>query len=182
MRSKNILLSLLFLIIGLSISNAQDTLLIEPIKIDSVQQLIDARAKEDEEKVRLLNEYARLCLYNLEFAKGFIATREARQISKNLDFKGGEIMYYHTLAAFQGRGEMHNYYLQQARNIALKTESQVPEYPEPIIPTGYPPSVDDQQLLDKLQPIIDFFKELDDKEIQLTLMNPIAWKGKDRCL
>jgi len=93
MKRKNVLLSLLLLTIGVSISNAQDTLLIEPMKIDSLQQLIDARAKEDEEKVRLLNEYARLCFYNQEFAKGFVATREARQISKNLDFTGGEIMF-----------------------------------------------------------------------------------------
>ena len=175
MKKKNILLSLLSLIMGLSISNAQDTLLIEPVKIDSLQQLIDARAKEDEEKVRLLNEYARLCFYNQEFAKGFVATRDARQISKNLNFTGGEIMYYHTLAAFSGSGEMHNYYLQQARDIALKADSPVPDYPEPIIPIGYRQRIDHQQLLDKLQPILDFFKELDDKEIQLTLMDPMAW-------
>ena len=69
---------------------------------------------------------------------------------------------------------MYNYYLQQARSIALTVDNQVPEYPEPIIPTGYPPNAP-EQILDKLRPILDFFKELDDKEIQLTLMGPMAW-------
>ena len=54
MKRKNILLSLLILTIGVSISNAQDTLLIEQMKIDSLQQLIDAREKEDEEKGEVL--------------------------------------------------------------------------------------------------------------------------------
>jgi signal transduction histidine kinase len=175
MKAKHILLSLVLLILGVSSSVAQDTLLINPAKIDSLQQLIDSRSRADEEKVRLLNEYARLCFYNQEYLKGFIATRDARELSKKLNFKGGEIMYYVTLAAFTGEGEMYTYYLQQAKNIVIKANNQFSEYNTELdIPTGYPPKRE-QLLLDNLIPVLHFFEQQDDKEIQLAIMEPIAW-------
>ena len=77
-------------------SFGQDTISVYSVKIDSLHQLIDSHPDEDEEKVRLLNEYARLCFYDLDFRTGLIATREARLLSEKLDFAGGKIMYYLT--------------------------------------------------------------------------------------
>ena len=142
--------------------------------IDSLQHLIEAHPKADQEKVRLLNKYARLSFYNQEYLKGFIATRDARELSKKINFKGGEIMYYLTLAAFHGGKDWYSYQLQQALNIVQK-DSTLSEYFIKInIPDGYPPNTD-QHLLDKLKPILQYFEELDDKEIQLAIGNLIGW-------
>ncbi|MCK5700809.1 MAG: tetratricopeptide repeat protein, partial [Cyclobacteriaceae bacterium] len=112
--------------------------------------------------------------YNQEYKKGFIATRDAREISIKLDFKGGEVLYHLTLATFFGRGEMYNYQIQLARNLSLKENSQLSEYyTELNIPIGYPPKTD-QLLLDKLTPILHFFEQLDDKEIQLALIHKMG--------
>ncbi len=175
MKIKDVVLGLAIFILLHGGVMAQDTLLISPAKVDSLHQLIANRKKEDEEKVRLLNEYARLCFYNQEFQLGFITTRDAREMSKRLDFTGGEIMYYMTLAAFQGSGEMYNYYLQQARSIDIKANSQFSKYTVELdIPIGYPPT-NHQLRLDKLRPVLQYFEDLADKEIELAIMDPVAW-------
>ena len=175
MKIQDIVFSLALFIMVQGGAMAQDTLLISPVKIDSLHQLIANRNKDDEEKVRLLNEYARLCFYNQEFQIGFIAARDARELSKKLDFTGGEIMYYMTLAAFSGSGEMYNFYLQQARSIDIKANSQFSEYTTELdIPIGYPPN-NCQLRLDKLTPVLQYFEDLDDKEIELAIMDLVAW-------
>ena len=122
-----------------------------------------------------MNEYARLCFYNQEFQLGFMTTRDAREMSKKLDFTGGEIMYYMTLAAFQGSGEMYNFYLQQAGSLVIKANGQFSEYnTEPNIPKGYPPN-NHEQNLERLSPVLQYFKDLDDKEIELAIMDQMAW-------
>ena len=77
-------LSLLCVLFFLS-SHAQ-TQLIEQYKIDSVGQLIEKQAP-DNERVHLLHEYARLNFYNLDIIKGFEAVSEARELAKKIDFK-----------------------------------------------------------------------------------------------
>ncbi len=154
---------------------AQDTLLVSPIKIDSLHQLIANRKNDDEEKVRLLNEYARLCFYNQEFQIGLIAARDARELSKKLNFKGGEIMYYVTLAAFSRPGQIHNYRLEQARRLVHESDNQLAEYfTELNVPIGYPQN-NPEQILEKLLPLLQYFENLDEKEIQFTIMNEIGW-------
>ena len=154
---------------------AQDTLLVSPIKIDSLHQLIANRKNDDEEKVRLLNEYARLCFYNQQFQQGFIATRDAREMSKKLDFAGGEIMYYVTLAAFSRPGEIHNYRLEQARRLVHESDNQLAEYfSELNVPIGYPQD-NLEQILEKLIPLLQYFENLDEKEIQFTIVSEIEW-------
>jgi hypothetical protein len=175
MKTRHIFLSLTLLVIGVSSSFAQDTLLISPAKIDSLHQLIDSRPKADEEKVRLLNEYARLCFYNEEYLNGFNAARDAHELSKNLNFKGGEIMYYLTLAAFIGKGQIYDYQIERARNLSLADRGKLSAfYSELNIPAGYPP-VYNELLLNKLTPVLQYFEKLDDKEIQLALLEPLGW-------
>ena len=74
------------IIIGMCFSNAfaQEINDIYVVKMDSLQQLVVARSKNDKEKVRLLNEYARQCFFNQEFHKGLIAARDARDLSNKL--------------------------------------------------------------------------------------------------
>jgi len=173
MKIKDILSCLVVVILFQGVTMAQDTLLISPAKIDSLHQLIVNRKNNDEEKVRLLNEYARLCFFNQEFKLGLVSAREALEISKKLDYRGGEIMFNMTLSAFQGSGVLYSFYLQRARNLDLKANNQFSEFTAELnIPIGYP-SDNDEFLLRKLTPLLQYFEDLDDKEIQLTLMSPI---------
>ena len=86
MNSKIFTLIVLLLYVGLTNINGQDSLLVDRSKIDSLKTLIALNSKADKEKVRLLNEYARLCFYNQEYKEGLIATREARDLSKKMPF------------------------------------------------------------------------------------------------
>ncbi len=175
MKNKYLIISLIIFFDLISLVKAQDTLLINPAKIDSLQQLIDSRPKADEEKVRLLNEYARLCFFNQEFQKGFIATRDARELSSKIDFKGGQIMYYITLAAISRQGQIHNYRLEQARRLVEESDNQLAEYfTELNVPIGYPQN-NPEQILEKLIPLLQYFENLDDKEIQFTIIDEMGW-------
>ena len=100
MKKNYFILIALFLFVGLNYINGQDSLQVDPAKIDSLEQLITSNPKADKEKVRLLNEYARLCFYNQEYKKGLIATRDAQELSNKLEFVDGIIMYHVTLGIF----------------------------------------------------------------------------------
>ncbi len=173
MKTNHFCLSLTLLILGVSSSVAQDTLLIKPAKIDSLQQLIDSRPKADEEKVRLLNEYARLCFYNEEYLNGFNATIEARELSKKLKFAGGEVMYHYTLAVFFAYGGMFSYYIQKARISSAQLKNRE-FFEEAVMPSGYRPTATKERI-EKLKPVYEHFKELGEKEVQAIMMNQFAF-------
>jgi len=90
----------LIFILGISYSFSQNTLLIQQQQIDSLKSLISSQKKENEEKVRLLNEYARLNFFNQEYLTGFEATIQARDLSIKINYAVGEILYHQTLATF----------------------------------------------------------------------------------
>src|SRR5688572_6436910 len=74
MKTKHIILILVFFLVSTTPSDAQDTLLLtNRTKIDSLEQLKDSREANDQVKVRLLNDYAQLCFHNNEFLKGLVA-------------------------------------------------------------------------------------------------------------
>ncbi|HKJ78437.1 MAG TPA: ATP-binding protein, partial [Prolixibacteraceae bacterium] len=146
------------------------------IKTDSLQQLINARTTNDEEKVQLLNEYAGLCFYNQEVKKGFIATKEAREISEKLDFEGGEIMYYLTLSAYHANGneDMYIYYQKRAEWLSNSMGDLLQNY---YVDLEIPDSnFDDnyKQHLEKYAAVLEYFNNNEDKEIQANLLMAIA--------
>jgi hypothetical protein len=104
MNSKIFTLIILLLYVGLTNINGQDSLLVDRSKIDSLKTLIELNPKADKEEIRLLNEYARFCFYNQEYKDGLIAAREARELSKKIEFDGGIIMYHITWNFFTGAG------------------------------------------------------------------------------
>ena len=173
MKTNHFFLSLALLISGVSSSVAQDTILVNPAKIDSLLQLIDSRPKADEEKVRLLNEYARLCFYNEDYLNGFNATIQARELSKKLNFVGGEVMYHYTLAVFFAYGDMFSYHIQKARILSAQLKN-LEFYEEAVMPGGYRP-VATQERIEKLKPVYEHFKELGEKEVQTVMMNQFAF-------
>ena len=100
MKKKYYLVIALILLAGLSKVNGQESLLVDPAEIDSLQLLIKSNDNESKEKVRLLNEYARLCFYNQDYKEGLIAAKEGRELSKEVEFEGGVIMYHITMGVF----------------------------------------------------------------------------------
>ena len=105
MNSKDVLISLIF-VLTFSIVKAQDTLFVDPRKLDSLKVLVFKRNYNDKERIRLLNEYARMSFYNQEIIQGLSATIEAIELSEEIGFKEGEIMFHETLAAFLGPGDI----------------------------------------------------------------------------
>src|SRR6188508_3181023 len=138
MKSKLVILSVLFLYVGLTNINGQDSLLIDRSKIDSLKRLIELNPKTDKEEIRLLNDYARLCFYNQEYKEGLIAAREARDLSKKIEFDGGIIMYHITLGIFsQGVGILTQYHQMEAGVLASRTGDKA-SLLVPYVPNGYP--------------------------------------------
>ena len=169
MKSKFVILSVLFLYVGLTNINGQDSLLIDRSKIDSLKRLIELNPKTDKEEIRLLNEYARLCFYNQEYKEGLIAAREARELSKKIEFDGGIVMYHITLGIFsQGRGVINPYHRMKAGMLAKKTDDKA-LLRNPIMPNDYPYPLN-EKTLKKLQPALEYFTALGDKEILTVIL------------
>ena len=113
MSTKKIIVGLI-LILFCSMLRAQDRLFVDPGKLDSLKVIVFKRNHNDKEKIRLLNEYARLSFFNQEIIQGFTATIEALDLSEAIDFKEGKIMYHETLAAFLGPGDIVSYHHQNS--------------------------------------------------------------------
>jgi len=157
--------------------HAQETLSVDSVKIDSLHALIN-QSKDNKERVRLLNEYARLCFFNHEYQKGFEATVEARDLSRKLEFKGGEIMYNLTLAAFIGGGDIMQYYQLKALKMSSNDNNRLSEYYIDLnIPKEYNGSYyrNFENELKKLNPIFQSYVNQDDKELQVVILTKIAY-------
>jgi len=133
MSAKRIIVGLILLLFC-SMLKAQDTLFVDPGKLDSLKVLVFKRNHNDKERIRLLNEYARMSFYNQEIIQGFTATIEAIELSEEIEYKEGEIMFHETLAAFLGPGDIALYHHQKARMLSTQlnqndsfTETQPPE-------------------------------------------------------
>ncbi len=164
MKSKLVILIVLFLYVGLTNINGQDSLLVDPSKIDSLKQLIKSHTNADKEKVRLLNEYARLCFYNQEYKDGFIATREARELSKKLKYDDGLAMYYMNFRIFSRAQSNNSEYYQRAAVMLSANVVDKTIFDDPIVPKGYPHPIN-EETLKKLQPALEYFTKENDKEI-----------------
>ena len=165
MKKNYFILIALFLFVGLNFINGQDSLPVARSKIDSLKKLIELNLKADKEKVRLLNEYARLCFYNQEYKEGLIAARDARELAKKIGFESGLIMYHITLGIFLlGPGQTISlYHRMSAAMLATKTGDKA-LLRNPVIPYGYPYPLN-EKTLKKLQPAFEYFTALGDKEI-----------------
>src|SRR5688500_18571088 len=136
------IIGIIIIVMCFSNAFAQKINEIYAVKMDSLQKLVEARLKNDKEKVRLLNEYARQCFFNLEFQKGLVAARDARELSNKLGFEGGQVMYYLTLATFHGIAPMYTYYQKKAQWMSMQNDGELSKYyTDVVIPSGYPPNL-----------------------------------------
>ena len=165
----------LIFVFGTYNSIAQYSLLVPHQKADSLKLLIDKHKKENEERVRLLNEYARYCFYSFDIKQGFEAARNARELSHELDFEGGTIMYYLTLSSYFREGDMFDYYQKQAQWLSKYIGEQSSNYFTDLdIPPSVPPA-DIEAFIKDHHECLQYFSELGDKEIQACLLASIAY-------
>jgi signal transduction histidine kinase len=141
--------------------------------IDSLYQLINGHTKDDQEKVRLLNEYARQCFFNSEFQRGLIATKNAWELSGKIKFEGGKIMYALTLATFHGNGEsMYRFYKRQAEWLSMgSNDNYMHDYTDLVFPDNYPGDIG--KSINRLLDSYKYFEKIGDKEILASIINPI---------
>lgn len=171
-KRNQIVLSIALLISGTCLSYGQKIELIPPAQIDSISRLIEKQQENDREKVRLLNEYARLNFYNMNFQEGFNATIEARNLSQKLSYNLGEAYYYQNLAAFTGRHEIYEYYLVKAEQIA-ENESLIPlNFPE-----GYPHDNLDSLIIVRLDPVYTHYEPTKELEIKAAITDRLCWSN-----
>ena len=166
MKSIKLVFGLLFFLFCLYV-RAQDTLYVDPLKIDSLKTLLANQRGDDIEKVRLLNEYARLSFYNRKLIQGFTATIEASNLSKKIGYKEGEILYHETLAAFLGDGDMVSYHHQKARMLFTQL-SKSDSFEEVQVPEGYPYPFN-ERYHQNLISTLEHFKDVEKKEILATI-------------
>jgi len=102
-------LCFLLLTSGFSSAVAQEFHENEIIKFDSLKILLNNYNKHDKHKVMLMNEYAQSCFHHSDFKQGLILTREARNLSKKINFINGEILYLRAMSNFCS-GSLSLYY------------------------------------------------------------------------
>ena len=175
MKIRQMILKLILICFTIATSSAQDIQPIHLAKIDSLQNLVESHPQNDQEKVRLLNEYARSCFHSLEHKQGFITTREARLLSEQLNFKGGEIMYYLTLSEYFGSGDLANYYRKQAEWLSKTPDQQLGKYYVSLQNKEYNLGNDWEHLKRKSTDLLHYFENLDDKEIQASILSNIGY-------
>ena len=172
MNVRNVFLSIL-MIIAFAPLKAQDTHFVNPGKLDSLKVLIVKRNQNDIEKIRLLNEYARMSFYNQEIIQGFSATIEAIELSEKIEFKEGEIMYHETLAAFLGPGDIVSYHHQKARMLSTQL-NQNNSFSEVQPPDGYPTPYNEMSYK-KLLKALEHFKDVKNKEVLAALYDHLGY-------
>ena len=172
MSTKKIIVGLI-LVLFCSMLKAQDTLFVDPGKLDSLKVLVFKRNHNDKERIRLLNEYARLSFYNQEIIQGFTATIEAIELSEEIEYKEGEIMFHETLAAFLGPGDIVSYHHQKARMLSTQL-NQNDSFVQVQPPNGYPTPYN-EITYKKLLNAIEQFKDVKNKEVLAVLYSPLGY-------
>jgi two-component system NtrC family sensor kinase len=146
-------------------------------QIDSVQNLIKANTNDDIEKVQQLNELARLYFYNQQIKEGFFATREALQLSEQIGFESGRVMFYLTLSAYHGivDNEMRIYYRKKAEWLSKSFGSQSRNYFSNFETPPVDEGNDFEKIREKYLKILPLFDEEEDKEIKANLLLKINY-------
>ncbi len=92
---------LIFILLVMSVTAyGQDTIRVQRATLDSLSALIIKHKNKDTLRVQLLNDYARLCLYDQNFLEGLKALNEARSLCKSLSYTKGEGLYFINLSIF----------------------------------------------------------------------------------
>ncbi|HEU4791124.1 MAG TPA: ATP-binding protein [Flavobacterium sp.] len=162
-------LIVLVIVISIGSLHAQESINRYNFEADSVQRLLVKHRVNDEQKVIWLNEFARLSFQGLEFKKGLIATKQARELSKKLHYKNGEVQYYLTMADLHGFSYFSFYYSTKAD--WLSTEEEKKENIRILHSKKFTlPNVEQlQKSLVQLTIALPYFEKEKDKEMQANI-------------
>ena len=136
------------------------------IKIDSVQYILNKNSKEDTTKVKRLNDLALLCLFDMQFARGILVAKQARQLSQKLNYLKGEGLYLNFMM-FMSSGAGSYYYLKKNLFYAdIKEKEEANRIME-----LFPQKRDPEKVIAKYLEAFKFFEKDNEKE----MMAHILW-------
>src|SRR4249920_937238 len=76
-------------------------------KIDSVEAVIQKEPKEDTLQVIRFIELARICFFDMQLEKGMTIARQARELSRRINYRKGEGLYWYTLENLHQSDELY---------------------------------------------------------------------------
>jgi len=169
MKVKLVLCSIIIplIVIGSTVSQSSVTSYLN--EMDSLGRLVDSHQGEDQEKVKFLNEYARLCFYNNEYYNGFIAAHSAKELSEKLDYQDGLVMYYLTLSSFHTGDDMRTFYRKKAQWLSNLFDQQLDKFSTYTIIQGYGMNDDLEELESEFNKTLKHFEDLEDPEFQANI-------------
>ncbi|HQZ26408.1 MAG TPA: hypothetical protein PLD18_14005, partial [Flavobacterium sp.] len=133
------------------------------IKADSVQKLLLKHSAQDQQKVLWLNEFARFSNHSMEFKKGLIATKQARDLSKKLKYKNGEVQYYRTMDDLFRDDILSFYFRKQAEWLSTEQENKESELNRNSKKLIWPINMDHKKVLAQLSNAILYFEQIKDE-------------------
>ncbi len=158
--------------IAIHFCNAQVTTDKYIVQADSVQKLLSKHNAQDQRKVTLLNEFARFSNHSLDFKKGLIATKQAKELAKKLNYINGEVQYYRTMEDLFRGGVLSFYYRKQADWLSSKQESVQIQNSKKL---NWPLKLDHKKVLAQLSNALLYFEQVKDREIQANIQILMAW-------
>jgi two-component system NtrC family sensor kinase len=160
--------------IAIQFCNAQETTEKYIVKADSVQKLLSKHNAQDQQKVALLNEFARFSNHSLDFKKGLIAAKQAKELSKKLNYINGEVQYYQTMEDLFRDDILSFYYRKQADWLSLEKESVLNQNSKKLT---WPTNLNHKKVLAQLSNALLYFEQVKDKEIQANIQILLAWSN-----
>ncbi len=165
---KNLTVTLFLTLIG-SLGFAQNATNLYTAKIDSVQNILNKKPKDDTIKVRQLNDLALLCTFDMQFARGIHAAKQARQLSQKLHYLKGEGLYLDFMGfASSGLGWYYYY-----KKTVFYSEIGEKEEPNKLI-AFMPQKIDSEKVIVKLLEALKYFEKDNDKEMMAHILAEIS--------
>ena len=140
-------------------------------KIDSVQNLLNISSNEDTTKVRRLNDLALLCLFDMQFERGILAAKQARQLSQKLNYPKGEGLYLNFMGLISGNRYFSYYYFKRTLYYADIKEKE--EYNKII--ELFPQKRDPEKVIAKYLEAFKYFEKDRDKEMMAHILGAISF-------
>jgi two-component system, NtrC family, sensor kinase len=162
---KKILLLFIFFFINQGSSYAQAVAKPYTPQIDSIQQLLSTQPADDTTKVKRLNDLALLCLFDMQFERGMLAAKQARQLSQKLNYLKGEGLYLNYMMFMTG-GISPYYYLKKALFYA---DNGVKDEPNKLMEI-FPQKRDPEKVIVKLLEAFKYFEKDNDKEMMAHML------------
>ena len=142
---------------------AQDSVRIQQRELDSLSRRIQSNSGKDSVRVKILNEYAQRCFYNLDFLNGLKAANEARVLSGQLNFEKGQGLYFKSMAIFhRSHYALAMYYLVQS-NWILQEYTHFGPFLSVEIPIGSRDS-ESETTKTNLRAALNYFNNSNEKE------------------